>query len=73
MRGKGGRGLEGAPVVKPTLRDVGDAPSNRPTPRLRQRRIAGAVPLLRVAICGNIANDEVAPVMGPQGPHRCNV
>ena len=33
----------------------------------------GAVPLLRVAICGNIANDEVAPVMGPQGPHRCNV
>lgn len=34
---------------------------------------AGAVPLLRVAICGNIANDEVAPVMGPQGPHRCNV
>ncbi|KAI4491184.1 hypothetical protein M0802_010346 [Mischocyttarus mexicanus] len=34
---------------------------------------APAVPLLRVAICGNIANDEVAPVMGPQGPHRCNV
>lgn len=39
------------------------------------RRSSGAVPLLRVAICGNIANDEVAPIMGPQGPHQaptCN-
>lgn len=34
--GAGRRGLEGAPVVKPTLRDVGDAPSNRPTPWLQQ-------------------------------------
>lgn len=42
MGGGGSRGLEGArggfegaPVVKPTLRDVGDARSNRPTPRLQ--------------------------------------
>jgi len=32
----GEKGAWGAPVVKPTLRDIGDAPSNRPTPWLQQ-------------------------------------
>lgn len=74
-RHHGGRpGLEGAPVVKPTLRNVEAEAMDAPVQSAGSGNgVAGAVPLLRVAICGNIANDEVAPVMGPQGPRRCNV
>lgn len=65
--GKGG----GVSVVKPRRRRCTEQSAG--SVALATAGSLGAVPLLRVAICGNIANDEVAPVMGPQGPHRCNV